>query len=108
MAPSRFACRRPRTIDSDAVIFNSAAVDVAAINVQPSALEAVRKIQGTHRIDVAWNGNRASDSQIRIVASFDEGTTWVVLLAPRQASLTLTKTAGEVKDNEFTVRPPFG
>ena len=69
------------TIDSDAVIFNSAVVDVAAIDVQPSALEAVRKIQGTHRIDVAWNGNRASNSQFRLVASFDEGTTWVVLVA---------------------------
>ena len=57
-------------------------VDVAAIDVQPSALEADRKIQNTHRIEIAWDGDRASNSLFRLVASFtddDDETTWVVL-----------------------------
>ena len=59
---------------------NSAAVHVGAINAQPSAATATRNIDpAPDNLVVGWDGDRAANTEARIIASFDGGETWGVL-----------------------------
>ena len=61
---------------------NSAVVNVAAINVKPSLVSAVRDIDpAPDQLVVKWNGDRAATTTARIVGGFTSNgtTTWVVL-----------------------------
>ena len=62
----------------------SASVHVAAINAAPSIVDATRDIDGSpDSLYVEWDGDRDGDgtaeTATRIIGSFDDGTTWVVL-----------------------------
>ncbi|MCY4669552.1 MAG: carboxypeptidase regulatory-like domain-containing protein [Rhodococcus sp.] len=65
----------------DEVSLTSDAAPVAAINVSPSDATAERDVGvGRFGLTVDWDGARAvTGTSGRIIASFDEGETWVVL-----------------------------
>ena len=76
---------------------NSAAVSVAGINAQPSIVGATRDIDGSpDSVYVEWDGDRASNTAARVIGSFDDGETWVVLSTVDFASATdYSATAGD-------------
>ena len=80
---------------------NSAAVHVAGIDAAPSGATATRNIDPSpDSLVVKWDGDRAGNTVARIIASFDEGTTWAVL-----SNVTFTddaySAADEAKDHQW-------
>ena len=75
---------------------NSAAVSVAGINAAPSAATATRDIDPSpDNLVVGWDGDRAATTTARVIGSFDDGETWVVL-----STVTFTATEYSATDGD--------
>ena len=66
--------------DAGEMTYTSDPVHVGAINVAPSNADADRDIDpDPDQVEVTWNGARAENTAARVIGSFDDGKTWVVL-----------------------------
>ena len=92
--------------DPDDISLASEPDDVDAINVQPSNVTVERDIGvGRFNLTVNWDGDRAGTTTARIIGSFDDGDTWVVLGDNVDFSSTDDYTAGGEgdPDHEYTL-----
>ena len=94
------------TDTDDEISSTSNPARVAGINVQPSNVTAERDIGvGRFNLTVNWDGDRAGTTTARIIGSFDDGDTWVVLGENVNFGSTDLYTAGEEDDpdHEYTL-----
>ena len=67
------------TVTVPAATATSEPATVAAINASPSGATATRDIDGNpDSLIVEWDGDRDTDTDARVIGSFDDGETWVL------------------------------